>query len=147
MKYDELPFFDLYNILEYLNLLITTHPGLLSMTPQEINAMIGWAHEKVDPCLYEGTEPPASVQNQLSVKVVAINGFIPVVEVDGGDWLVTMVWSIEASVTGSINAFKQYFRDVLPGDQVGEQDNLLGGNPDNRVPYNVGIHLYRSMIS
>lgn len=109
--------------------------------------MIGWTHEKVDPCLYEGTTPPVTVQNELSVKVVSINGFIPVVEVDGGDWLVTMVWSIEASVTGSVNAFKQYFREVLPGDQVGEQDNLLGGNPDNRVPYNVGIHLYRSMIS
>lgn len=146
MKYDDLPFFDLYNILEYLNLLITTHPGLLSMSPQEINAMIGWARETVDPCLYEGTTPPVTVQSELSVKVVSINGFIPVVEVDGNDWLVTMVWSIEASVTGTIAAFKQYFREVLPGAQVGEQDNLLGGTPDGRPPYNVGIHLYRAPI-
>jgi hypothetical protein len=144
LKYDQLPFYDLYNILEYLNLLITTHPGLLSKTPAQIDAMIGWTHTKVDPCLYEdqGTE----AQGELSVRVVNVNGFIPVVETEGSDWLVTMVWSIECSVTGDISAFKRYFREVLPGDQIGDQDLLLGGDPSGRPPYNVGINLYRAFI-
>lgn len=143
LKYSELPTRKLHDILEYLNFLISTHPGLLSMSPARIAEHLSWAYPKVDPCLYlEGSTDP---QSNLTVKVVQVNGFIPVVEMEGSDWLLTLVWSIESTVTGDINDFRRYFRSVLADDpQINPRDNLLGGNLD-RLPYQISVGVWRDM--
>lgn len=131
LNYHDLPMRPLADITEYLTFLIQTHPDLLLMTPAQIDGITSLPPQKTDPCLYQ---PPSSdIQKDLSVGKLMVNSFIPVVELDGSkDWLVTLVWSIEVSVEGSILAYRRYFEQVLgSGSQLGSQiapnHNLTGG--------------------
>jgi hypothetical protein len=145
LKYADLPTRKLYDILEYVNYLITTHPGLLSMSPARIAEHLGWAYPHVDPCLYLDGGVMTDPQSNLSIQVVSVNGFVPVIEMDSGDWLITLVWSIEAKVAGDSIDFRRYFRSVLTGDpQITPRDLLLGGDYD-RLPYQIRVGLYRDM--
>jgi hypothetical protein len=144
LTYDQLPIRKLSDILEYVNFLISTHPGLLSSSPARINEMMGWQYPRVDPCLYldgVSTDP----QSKLTIRVVSCNGFMPVVEQESTDWLVVLVWSIECSVSGDVTDFRRYFQGALGGDnQINPVDPLLGGNLD-RLPYQIDVGLYRDM--
>jgi hypothetical protein len=153
LGYDQIPMRQLNNILEYLVFIIQTHPDLLTKTPERINAVLGWGYN-TDPCPYPNppSDPVATIQDKLTVRDLLVNAFVPVVEVAASqDWVVTLVWSIEVGIYGSVNAYRDYFAIVFdpnnpnnpyPGNsQITPQPNLTGGVrglPMNLIT--IGLH-------
>lgn len=141
LRYHQLPMRNLADITEYLTFLIQTHPDLLLMRPTDIDNMLSWPHTHVDPCLYQ--TPSNTVRDELSVAKLMVNSFIPVVEMDGSkDWLATLVWSIELSVQGSVNAYRGYFDEVLGNGQINSNPNLTGGVSNGALPWSLRLGTY-----
>jgi hypothetical protein len=148
MRYHDLPMGSLGDITEYMTFLIQTHPDLLLKHPANIDAYLDFnnATPKVDPCLFNPQPLEQPVRDELSVQKLTVNSFIPVVELDGGkDWLCTLVWSVELTITGSVNAYRKYFEDVFSntpgGSQISTQPGLTGGNI-NLTPQKARLGIY-----
>jgi hypothetical protein len=140
LKYDQLPMRQLTDIAEYLTFLIQTHPDLLTKSPNSIdgynNTMVNTPH--VDPCLHAPNLDP--IRDQLMVHKLSVNSFIPIAELSSSDWLVTIVWSIELTIQGTVTAYRQYFEEVFDGSQIDLQPGLTGGlinYSPNRIKLNV----------
>jgi hypothetical protein len=146
LRYHELPMRALADIAEYMTFLVQTHPDLLLKHPSNIDAYLNFGTGKphVDPCNFNPQPIEQPVRDELSVQKLSVNSFIPVVEMDGGkDWICTLVWSVELTIHGTVNAYRQYFEDVfgstVGGNQITPRPGLTGGLL-NRTPLRA-IHL------
>lgn len=133
LRYHDLPMRSLTDIAEYMTFLIQTHPDLLLMHPTAIDGYLSFSTNTphVDPCI-AAPKIEQPVRDELTVQQLSVNSFIPVVEMDGGkDWVCTLVWSIEVTVNGTINAYRRYFEDVfgstIGGNQIQPRPGLTGG--------------------
>jgi hypothetical protein len=149
LRYHELPMRALTDITEYMTFLIQTHPDLLLKHPDNINAYLAFneEHPHVDPCAFNPQPIEQPVRDELSVQKLMVNSFIPVVEMDGGkDWICTLVWSVEVSIHGTVNAYRQYFEEVfggtVGGGQITPRPGLTGGllNKDPITGVRLGVY-------
>jgi hypothetical protein len=147
LRYDQLPMSRLTDISQYISFVLQSHPSLLSSSPQQVQQLLNWQYPHVDKCLYPTDQPTTDAEKalaDLTINRVEVNSFIPIVELEGSDWLVIMVWSIQLRYEVGMNTIRQYWIDSLDVNQVFANPNLTGGLLDLQ-PWQVGLALRKKI--
>jgi hypothetical protein len=141
LTYDQLPMKKLVDMGQYLTFVMQSHPSLLSSSPEQINRLLNWEYPHVDRCLYPDDTPISDIEKalaDLTVNKIEVNHFIPIMEMDGTDWLVIMVWSIQVQYEVGMTTIRQYWIDALDPNQITANPTLTGGELD-RQPWQIGL--------
>ena len=122
----------------YLNFILVTHPGLLEGDVTDIDDMVAWTVNGVDPCLFEPQN------KRINVTEVEVNSFIPIVEKSSTDWIIMINWSLNVSLKSSVYQMRNYFMTELPSISP----NLIGGSVGSIETggsiVRVGLQLWKS---
>jgi hypothetical protein len=125
---------------------IPRQPYLWSVADEKVSGYgsvsnLNWEYPHVDRCLYPDDTPISDIEKalaDLTVNKIEVNHFIPIMEMDGTDWLVIMVWSIQVQYEVGMTTIRQYWIDALDPNQITANPTLTGGELD-RQPWQIGL--------